>query len=87
MMVAGDRVSVSLALIIAGELLLFILNQRIIKMMDISTPTTVTINTLTTTVTALWEDSRLTPVCLQNKISLWEMTASLTLKTVNNVNL
>ena len=63
MTVAVDRVRVSIALIIASGLILFILNQRIIEMMDISTPTTVTVNTQTTAAaTTPGEDSRLTPV-------------------------
>ena len=49
----GWHISIAL---IASELLLFILNQRIINMMDIRTPTTVTVNTLTTAATIPWED-------------------------------
>ena len=39
-------------------------------MMDISTPSTVTVNTLTTAATTPWEDSRAVPVCLY--VSFWE---------------
>ena len=49
---------------VASELLLFILNQRIINMMD-SILITVTVNTLTTAAaTTPWEDSPAVPVYL-----------------------